>query len=78
LQLDQHLDERIVDRLERGHAKDAPSVAALYREAHGVQHGARLDTRSGKRFLPSDARAQAFLLAGPQRDDFDLGVEGLS
>ncbi|HEY8252456.1 MAG TPA: hypothetical protein VIG70_17830 [Burkholderiales bacterium] len=78
MQLDEQLDERLVDRLQRGHAKDAPPSATLDRETHGVQHRARLYARGSKRLLPSDARGQAFFFAGPQRDDFDFGVKGLS
>src|SRR5438105_875917 len=78
LQLDQHLEERIVDRLSGSHAQHGTAAAALDREPHRDERRIKLDAGLPERVGGSETRHQAFFLARLQGDNLDLGIERLA
>ncbi len=78
LQLDQHLEERIVNRLSGSHAQQRTAAAALEREPRRDERRIEVDARRLERVGGSQTRHQTFFLARLQGDDLDLGIERLA
>ena len=76
--LDQHLKERIVDRLSGSHAQQRTAAAALEREPRRDERRIEVDARRPERVGGSETRHQPFFLARLQGDDLDLGIQRLA